>query len=156
MVSRNELGIRFLLRWTIQAVISGLIAASLVHLFDATLRLLWSWREVSGFSPIPLAIAAALVTGFVLYRIAPTAAGEGIPAYLDAIRDRDAALPLRDTIVKYPAALLSLGFYGSGGIVGPLGRVVSGFAQAITTWLQHRFPHLFADGDTASAHYHAP
>jgi CIC family chloride channel protein len=150
------LSIRFLLRWTIQAAISGIAAASLVHLFDATLRILWSWHQVSGIPAIPLAIAAATITGVFLYRLAPTAAGEGIPAYLDAIKDRDAVLPLRDTIVKYPAALLSLGFYGSGGVVGPLGRVVSGLAQAITTWLQQLFPHLFADSDTANAHYHAP
>jgi len=138
-----------------QAAISGIVAASLVHLFDTILSLLWSWHDTSGIPAIPLAIAAAIVAG-VLYRFAPTAAGEGIPAYLDAIRDRDATLPLRDTIVKYPAALLSLGFYGSGGVVGPLGRVVSGFAQAITTGLQRLFPHLFADSDTANAHYHAP
>lgn len=156
MASQSVLSIRFLTRWTTQAFFSGLFAAVLVHLFDVVLQAIWSFVEAYQIHPLIAATVAAIVAGTVLYRIAPGAAGEGIPAYLDAIRDRDATLPLLDTVIKLPAALLALGFYGSGGVVGPLGRVVSGLSQSVTLVLQRIFPRLFADRDEHNAHYHAP
>lgn len=156
MTSQGSVSVEFLARWTIQALISGFLAALFVHLGGETIQFISYQLEIYNVHPLLAALAAALITGTVLYRIAPGAAGEGIPAYLDAIRDRDADLPFADTLVKFPAALLALSCWGSGGAVGPLGRVVSGLAQSATLLLQRVFPRLFADRESDEAHYHAP
>lgn len=156
MATHGSVGIGFLVRWTVQALVSGVSAAVLVRVGDITISTASGILPVWGIHPIIAAAIAALLSGLVLYRIAPGAAGEGIPAYLDAIRDRDATLPLKETVVKYPAALLALSLWGSGGAVGPLGRVNSGLSQSATLLFQRLFPRLFADNESHEAHYHAP
>ncbi|MDA3948012.1 MAG: chloride channel protein [Spirochaeta sp.] len=156
MASRPELGANFLFRWAIQATVAGALAAALVRAFDVALTFLSTYTVLRAVHPLVGAAGAAIVAGLFLYRLAPGAAGEGIPAYLDAIRDRDGTLPFRDTIVKFPAAVITLAFWGSGGLVGPLGRVVSGLSQTVTFGLQRLFPRFFADHELHSDHYHAP
>jgi CIC family chloride channel protein len=66
------------------------------------------------------------VLGFVLFRFAPDAAGEGIPTYLHALNNNDGRIAIRGTLVKFPATILTLAGGGSGGLVGPAGRFTSG------------------------------
>ncbi len=152
----NSIGGKFLLRWAVQGVVAGTCGAILVRSFDFFLSFLPAYRSVALVHPVVDAILSALLVGLVLYRLAPGAAGEGIPAYLDAIGDRDGVLPLKDTLIKYPAALASLGFWGSGGMVAPLGRVSAGISQSITIFLQKLIPSLFVDSEEHETHYYAP
>ncbi len=156
VTTETRMGGKFLLRWSIQAIVAGVGGAVLVRSFELILTFLPVYRAQPLVHPVADAILAALVTGIILYRIAPGAAGEGIPAYLDAIRDRDGSLPFKDTVIKFPAALLALGLWGSGGMVGPLGRVTAGVSQSATFQLQKLFPRLFADHDVENIHYYAP
>ena len=146
----------FLLRWTIQAVIAGSLGAGLVEAFSRSLDFLLRATAGGGIPPVVAAVGAAVVVGLVVYRLAPGAAGEGIPAYLESVRDARNSMPLRDTLLKFPAAVLTLGCYGSGGAVGPIGRVSAGLAQSITGVLQTWFPRLFQDHHQHHADYHAP
>jgi chloride channel protein, CIC family len=71
-------------------------------------------------------IAGALICGLVLYRFSPGAAGEGIPSYLRSLHTNKGVLNPKETFFKFWAALTTLGTFGNGGIVGPLGRVSAG------------------------------
>ncbi len=106
--------------------------------------------------PIIVAATAAVVVGAVVYKIAPGASGEGIPAYLVSVRSSGIHMPVLDTVLKFPAAVITVACYGSGGGIGPVGRVASGLAQTLTIQLQRWFPRLFADHRQHHANYHAP
>ncbi|HKK48904.1 MAG TPA: chloride channel protein, partial [Alkalispirochaeta sp.] len=132
----------FLLRWAIQAVVAGSLGAFVVRAFFLSVSfLLELWTPV-GAIPLLVAAGAAVVVGTVVYGIAPGAAGEGIPAYLLSVRTDSKNLSVRDSILKFPAAVITIGCFGSGGAVGPMGRVVAGLSQWITRGLQRVLPHL--------------
>lgn len=162
-VARTEPVPNFLIRWTIQALLAAVLSVVLVEaavqIMAAIGRLTTSTASQPGFqlaAPLVVAIVAALITGGLLYRWQPDAAGEGIPAYLQAVESDARLLPLGATLIKYPAAILTLAAYGSGGLVGPLGRVSAGISQWVSTLLQRSLPRLFADRDVHHQHYHAP
>ena len=122
---------RYLLWWIALGGVTGVVGACVLALFtwivDAGQRLLL----VTGV-PVPLAaIVAALIVGGVVYRVSPDAAGEGIPSYLYALNRGRARFPLRATLMKFPAAVFTLIGFGSGGVVGPVGRVTSGLVSLI-------------------------
>lgn len=163
-VTRTEPAPNFLVRWTLQALIAALLsvvavegAVSLMSLLEYLPTL---WSDVSAAAGVAatlgMAALAALITGTILYRWFPGAAGEGIPAYLRAVETDDYVLPLGETLLKFPAAILTLGAFGSGGLVGPVGRVSAGLSQQIARGLQRWLPRLFADRDIQQQHYHAP
>ena len=137
-------------------MVAGTLGALLVHGFSLTYTELLHRVGLTGLHPVFVAAGAAVLVGGVLYRIAPGAAGEGVPAYLESVREDSSDLPLRDTIIKFPAAILTLGAYGSGGAVGPVGRVAAGLSQWFTLQLGRLLPRLFADHEQHHAHYHAP
>lgn len=121
--------LKFLFKWTVIAVFSGVLGVGVVRSFAFLLTLIQ--ELLSGtvtFLPVWTA-AGALVTGALLYRISPESAGEGIPAYLKALRKEKGMMNTRATFVKYFAALVTLSSFGNGGIVGPLGRVNSGLVS---------------------------
>ncbi len=146
----------FLLRWILQAVISGGIAAFVIESARRILALGAESQWLGSIHPVLVAGGAAVITGLFIYSIAPEAAGEGIPSYLDALRHEDRLLPIGATIFKYPAAIITLVGYGSGGTVGPLGRVVSGMSQWVTNGLGRVMPGLFTDFREYDESYHAP
>lgn len=125
----------FLLRWIVIAVIAGVSGASILAVFQwlvhsgqaLLLQLSGAWGV-----PVPVfAVAAALVTGLLIYRVSPDAAGEGVPSYLSALTRHRAHFTIAATLMKFPAAVLTLAAFGSGGVVGPVGRVVSGALAAL-------------------------
>jgi H+/Cl- antiporter ClcA len=66
------------------------------------------------------------LVGAVVYRLEPRAMGEGIPSYLHAMRKGHGHLPFSETFYKFWAALITLGTFGNGGILGPVGRINAG------------------------------
>lgn len=76
-------------------------------------------------------VFGAFVCGLIIYRICPDSAGEGMPAYLQAVNTEKGKLSLKATVSKYFATLFTLGFGGSGGIVGPMVRVNSGIMASL-------------------------
>lgn len=76
------------------------------------------------------AIGGALV-GNTFYRIEAEASGEGIPSYIQSVNYKHGSLNPKATLFKFLAALFTLSFEGSGGIVGPLCRVTSGITSSI-------------------------
>ncbi len=116
----------YLLRWVAISLWAGAVSALMVAgvrwVLDASHELLTS----TVVPPPVFAAAAALFAGLIIYRMSPDAAGEGIPAYLFGINHQNAHFPWQPTVAKLPATVLTLGALGTGGLVGPIGRVVAG------------------------------
>lgn len=146
----------FLLRWAIQALVAGSLGALVVRAFFVSVSFLTQLWARLGAPPVAIAAGAAVVVGTLVYGFAPGSAGEGIPAYLLSVRAHRGNLNFRDSVFKFPAAVITLGCFGSGGAVGPMGRVVAGLSQWITVGLERLLPRLFADHKQHHAQYHAP
>jgi CIC family chloride channel protein len=94
-------------------------------------RLLLGLSGTSVLPPPLWAAAGSLLTVQLIYRIAPLSSGEGIPAYIRCVRNEQGRLPIKATFSKFFAAMMTIGTFGIGGIVGPLGRVAAG----ILSWI---------------------
>lgn len=122
----------FLGKWTLVALISGGIGTGIVKGFHLILTVLANlMRQFLYFLPA-WTILGALICGLFIYRISPGAAGEGIPSYLRGLHKNKGVLNPKETFFKFWAALVTLGTFGNGGIVGPLGRVSAGFMSFLT------------------------
>jgi CIC family chloride channel protein len=142
--------VRFLTKWFFLSIVGGVIGAALVRLF---MVLLFSIRGELAATPLPppfWAVVGALFTGGLIYRISPASVGEGIPSYLNGMNHHRGVLGIRQTIFKYWAALLTLSTFGSGGIVGPLGRVSAGVLSELNRHLRRHFG-AFTIQDTHTA-----
>jgi CIC family chloride channel protein len=122
---------RYLIGWVGLGLASGLAGSTVLAAFT------WlvdrgSIILLAGVIPPPaVAVGAALVVGFLLYRLSPNAAGEGIPSYLYALNHGHARFPGLVTLLKFPAGVLTLAAFGSGGVVGPVGRVSAGLVSLL-------------------------
>ena len=116
----------FLAKWLAISLTASLVGTGIVRLFFLLQE--WSAALLAGVG-VPLVIwpvVGALITGGIVYRINPAAAGEGIPGYLAGMNEHSARFPLGTTLMKFAATLATLTTYGNGGVVGPLGRVTAG------------------------------
>jgi H+/Cl- antiporter ClcA len=116
--SPRALTAAFLGRWMLEAAIAGGIAAVVVEISKRIILAALGSEELAAIHPLLVSAAAAMLVGGMIYRIAPGAAGEGIPSYLEALRNQGRRLSIRATLFKYPAAIITLAGYGSGGAVG--------------------------------------
>ncbi len=117
---------KYLIAWLVISLIGGIAGVLVVHSFAFLLELVSGLLCDTGLPWWVWPLAGALAAGGVLYRICPDAAGEGIPSFIQGIENNKGALPVAATFFKYWAALVTLGTFGCGGIVGPLGRVTAG------------------------------
>ncbi|HUK64299.1 MAG TPA: chloride channel protein, partial [Dongiaceae bacterium] len=86
----------------------------------------------SPFRPWMLPIVAGvggLLTGLLVQRFAPEAAGHGTDEAIDAFHRRAAVIRGRVPIVKTIASALTLGSGGSGGREGPIAQIGAGFGS---------------------------
>ena len=72
-----------------------------------------------------------LLTGLIVYRFAPEAAGHGTDEVIHAYHREGGRLRLRGSIVKMIASAITLGTGGSGGKEGPIAQIGAGFAALI-------------------------
>ena len=122
---------QFLLQWILIATLAGVVGAAVLEAFRLVLSLLASVVAGTSLPPPLIAAAAAILVGLGVYRISPDAAGEGMPSYLYGLSQADASFPLRVTLWKLPAALLTIVGFGCGGVIGPVGRTVSGLMSLL-------------------------
>lgn len=148
-----------LVRWIAIALVTGVCSAIVVALFNGTLE--WLSAAAPGWiprAPFILPLLGAVIVGTLFLRRVPGSGGEGIPSYLRSVNAGTGRLDLMATVLKFPATIITLGSYCSGGIVGPLARISAGVGSS-TTILLGRIFRLHGEKDirgAVSAIFHAP
>jgi CIC family chloride channel protein len=120
------------------AIISGLLVSATVTLFNIALAAVQHAVPLLPHAEFLLPAAGALVTGSLILRFRPCAGGEGVPMYIIAVNRDGGRMKLLETILRFPATVLTLGSFGSGGIVGPLIGMGSGVTSSFSRWLLPR------------------
>jgi CIC family chloride channel protein len=102
-----------------------------------------------------------LISGFLVYSLAPEAEGHGTDAAIDAYHNKHGVVRARVPLIKSIASAITIGTGGSGGREGPIAQIGAGFGSMFARWLKLR-PHerrvLMAAGMGAGvgAIFHAP
>jgi len=77
-----------------------------------------------------------LVSGVIVYFVAPEAEGHGTDAMIDAFHHRGGRIRKRVPFVKIIASVLTIGTGGSAGKEGPIAQIGSGFGSAFASLLK--------------------
>jgi H+/Cl- antiporter ClcA/uncharacterized protein with PhoU and TrkA domain len=89
----------------------------------------------SGFArpwAIPLVVAVGgLISGLLVFGIAPDAEGHGTDAAISAVHDNPRGIRFRTVVVKIVASAITIGSGGSAGREGPTGQISAGFASLL-------------------------
>jgi CIC family chloride channel protein len=84
---------------------------------------------------LPLVTAAGgLVSGLLVFLLAPEAEGHGTDAAIDAIHRKGGALRPRAIPVKLVASVITIGTGGSAGREGPAAQISAGFGSLLGRW----------------------
>ena len=86
--------------------------------------------SIESFTPWLLLLvptAGGLISGLLVYKFAPEAAGPGTGAAIDAYHNKRGLIRARVPIVKMLASAITLGTGGSGGREGPIAQIGAGF-----------------------------
>ena len=139
MISLNRhdesISLLFLLQWIGIAILAGFVGNLCVHGLYRSVLWLNSLLMAQSLPLFFWPALGALPVGLIVYKHVPGAMGEGIPSYLESVRYGNGSLPFRDTVCKFFAAFLSLGTFGSGGALGPAGRMSAGIMSTIGQFL---------------------
>ncbi len=79
-----------------------------------------------------------LLSGVLIYSLAPEAEGHGTDSVVDAFHRRKGVIRGRVPFVKTIASVLTIGTGGSAGREGPIGQIGAGFASALAGVLRTR------------------
>ena len=119
------------------------------------LGLIHSWL----FLVIP--VLGALVSGALVYFIAPEAEGEGTDAMIESFHERGGYIRKRVPFIKIISSALVIGSGGSAGKEGPISQIGSGFGSIMATLLKlkprdRRILVLAGAAGGLGAIFHAP
>ncbi len=81
-----------------------------------------------------------ILSGFLVYTLAPEAEGHGTDAAIDAYHHHQGQIRPRVPLVKIVASALTLGTGGSGGREGPIAQIGAGFGSFLGNLLRLRPP----------------
>jgi CIC family chloride channel protein len=148
---------RNLLKWLglglVIGVVAGLGAIAFTWAIDFCTRLFLG--NLAGYTPpsalgegtavitpaqrpwvLPLVLAfGGLLSGLIVYRFAPEAAGHGTDAAIAAFHQRGGKVRARVPLIKLITSAITIGSGGSGGREGPTAQISSGFGSLLATWL---------------------
>ena len=149
-----------LARWSLLALLVGIIAGFGAILFYWLLEqgTHWLLAGIGGYEPpapsaegnrppselppswiVPLVVAAGgLVSGILVQRFAPEAAGHGTDAAIEAFHHREGRVRLRVIPVKVIASAITIGSGGSGGREGPTAQIAAGLGSYLAELLRLR------------------
>ncbi len=152
-------GQAYLAKWALLSTIIGVVAGLGAALFFAALqfftRLLLG--DIAGYQPplpfgeggtpglpaldapwlVPLVVAlGGLISGAIVFSLAPEAEGHGTDAAIDAIHHHGGRIRSRIPPIKMLASAITIGSGGSGGREGPAAQISAGFGSLLATWLR--------------------
>ena len=108
-----------------------------------------------------LPAAGGLLSGVLIFTLAPETEGHGTDAAIQAYHFKDGAIRTRAPFVKALTAMITIGSGGSGGREGPIAQIGAGFGSMLGRWLKvppYERRVLMASGMAAGigAIFHAP
>lgn len=108
-----------------------------------------------------LPVAGGLLSGLIVFTLAPEAEGHGTDAAIEAYHFKGGAVRARVPLVKMIASAITIGSGGSAGREGPIAQIGSGFGSVLARLLRlpaHERRTLMAAGMGAGigAIFHAP
>ncbi len=140
---------------TLIGIVAGLGAALFFLVLELATRLLLG--DLAGYLPplpfgeggvrgaalpssapllVPLVVAlGGLVSGAIVFGLAPEAEGHGTDAAIDAVHHRGGRMRARIPPIKLIASAITIGSGGSGGREGPAAQISAGFGSLLATWL---------------------
>ncbi len=155
---RRTLGSSYLRKWVVLGSLIGLVAGlgavGFINTLDwATHHLLGS---IGGYHPptplgeggtaesgtthswrIPLLVGlGGLVSGLIVYRLAPEAEGHGTDAAIAAVHHDPGGIRGRVAFVKILSSAITIGTGGSGGREGPTAQISAGFGSLLSRRLR--------------------
>jgi chloride channel protein, CIC family len=104
-------------------------------------RLDWLHETATTFRPLLLLVVptiGGLLSGFIVFSIAPEAEGHGTDAVIASYHYRDGQIRARVPLVKIVASALTIGTGGSGGREGPIAQIGAGFGSLLANLLHLR------------------
>ena len=148
---------RNLAKWAILSTAVGLVAGGGAILFYKAMELATAaflGSLVGYFPPMPLGEGApkvisfarpwvlplvtalgALISGVIVFSLAPEAEGHGSDAVIEAIHHRGAKIRARIPLIKLVASAITIGSGGSGGREGPTAQISAGFGSVLGQWI---------------------
>ncbi len=85
---------------------------------------------------LPLITAlGGLLSGIIVFSLAPEAEGHGTDAAIEAIHKRGGIIRARIPLIKLVASAITIGAGGSGGREGPAAQISAGFGSLMGKWL---------------------
>ncbi len=152
---KPSLGFRSLGRWVLYGVlvgaVSGFGAAGFYYLLDLTGFLVFDlaagtprthpggeglFHATGPFVPVPwlfflLPAIGGLISGVIVQRFAPEAAGVGTEALIDSFHKKRGRMRPSVPLVKAIGTLFTLGFGGASGREGPIAQIGGGFGSML-------------------------
>ncbi|MGQ9469431.1 MAG: chloride channel protein [Nitrososphaerales archaeon] len=147
----DRIGASYLRKWVPLSILIGVIAGfGAIILYNAivwaTNLLLWFGAEYMPPSPIgegsttvmpigrpyliPLITTlGGLLSGIIVYSLAPEAEGDGTDAAIDAFHNKQGEVRSRTPIIKLIASAITIGSGGSAGKEGPAAQISAGFGS---------------------------
>ncbi|HEX6140309.1 MAG TPA: chloride channel protein [Candidatus Limnocylindria bacterium] len=152
-------GQAYLAKWAVLGTIIGLVAGLGAALFFLALELATQLLlgDVGGYLPplpfgegggpagldaavpwlVPIVVAGGgLLSGAIVFALAPEAEGHGTDAAIDAIHHRGGRIRARIPPIKLLASAITIGSGGSGGREGPAAQISAAFGALLATWLR--------------------
>jgi CIC family chloride channel protein len=96
---------------------------------ESTINMARSW-----LLPIVTTIGG-LISGIIVFKLAPEAEGHGTDAAIEAIHSKGGAIRPRIPLIKLIASAITIGSGGSGGREGPAAQISAGFGSLMGKWL---------------------
>jgi len=148
---------RYLAKWLVLSSCIGLVAGLGAIVFFLAIN--WSTHfflgQVVGYLPpspsgegptvlrgmdrpwlLPLVVGlGGLVSGLIVFNLAPEAEGHGTDAAIAAIHHRQGRVRARIPPIKLIASAITIGSGGSGGREGPAAQISAGFGSLLGQWL---------------------
>lgn len=124
-----------------EACVIGVVSGLAAVLLKAGIGWLGSWRvqlshQFPGWIALPLmGVLGGVLSGWLIERLAPEAAGSGIPQVKAALANVPIALNLRVALVKMVSVIIALGAGLNLGRQGPTVQVGAALAAQLSQWL---------------------
>ncbi len=156
----DALGLHSFAKWMLLASLVGIVAGLGAIAFDVIGQgvVRYSLAQFTGYTPpeaageharfehqsdffspwtiVAVMTVGGLISGFIVYTLAPEAEGHGTDAAIDAFHNKQGRIRGRIPFVKTIASAITLGTGGSGGREGPIAQIGAGFGSWLGTKLK--------------------